>query len=85
MLSVFPECNCDPQGSRDNLCDVYNGQCLCRSTQIVGRQCERCARGFYSFPRCLPCSCNGRADECDERTGDCIQCRDNTGGSFCER
>ena len=84
ICTFVSACNCHAQGSRDNFCDVYNGQCLCINSNIDGRQCDQCKRGFYNFPRCLPCQCNGRADECDDRTGDCIDCRGNTGGRFCD-
>lgn len=39
---------------------------------------QKCSPGYYrdsSNPylgRCVPCQCNGLADECDERTGRCL-------------
>uniref|UniRef100_A0A3B3VJF9 Si:ch211-241e1.3 n=1 Tax=Poecilia latipinna TaxID=48699 RepID=A0A3B3VJF9_9TELE len=35
--------------------------------------------------RCLPCECNGLADECEDETGRCLSCKDNTAGDRCER
>lgn len=44
-------CNCDPSGSIGPDCDPVGGQCPCRQ-HIIGRQCTRCATGFYGFPYC---------------------------------
>uniref|UniRef100_A0A667Z1C3 Si:ch211-241e1.3 n=1 Tax=Myripristis murdjan TaxID=586833 RepID=A0A667Z1C3_9TELE len=35
--------------------------------------------------RCVPCDCNGLANECDDRTGKCLNCQYNTAGDHCER
>uniref|UniRef100_A0A3Q2UJ37 Uncharacterized protein n=1 Tax=Fundulus heteroclitus TaxID=8078 RepID=A0A3Q2UJ37_FUNHE len=51
----------------------------------------KCAPGFYRqgsnlfFGRCVPCECNGLADECEDGTGRCLNCKDNTAGDRCER
>ncbi|NWS67194.1 LAMA2 protein, partial [Crotophaga sulcirostris] len=34
---------------------------------------------------CAPCTCFGHADMCDDITGECLDCKHNTGGSYCER
>uniref|UniRef100_A0A8C3H0K1 Laminin subunit alpha-2 n=1 Tax=Corvus moneduloides TaxID=1196302 RepID=A0A8C3H0K1_CORMO len=34
---------------------------------------------------CAPCTCFGHADMCDDITGACLDCRHNTGGSYCDR
>lgn len=78
------ECNCDAIGSRDNFCEVTTGQCLCLPN-VFGRQCDECQQGFWGFPNCRRCQCNGRADACDNVSGQCLYCRDNTGGHHCER
>ena len=77
-------CDCDNIGARDNNCERSTGQCLCLPN-VFGQHCDQCQRGFWGFPNCQPCRCNNRADECDQRTGDCLDCRDNTGGVSCER
>ncbi|XP_050984082.1 laminin subunit alpha-3 [Labeo rohita] len=51
---------------------------------------QRCPAGHYldrSGPtaRCVRCSCNGFSNECEENTGRCLNCRDNTAGDHCER
>lgn len=74
-------CDCDPAGSRSFTCDSVGGQCSCRAN-IVGRQCDRCAVGYYDFPACRPCRCpNG---VCNEETGECV-CPQNVEGRGCDR
>ena len=65
-------------------CSIYNiyktnvnvfqqpGHCICKPG-FGGRQCNRCAFGYYGYPYCKPCPCNpaGSVDSsrCD---GNCI-------------
>ncbi|XP_029011451.1 laminin subunit alpha-5 isoform X2 [Betta splendens] len=81
-------CNCSrpgvlvPEGS----CDTLSGQCRCKNN-IVGRQCDRCAPGFYGYPNCRPCNCNDAGTEegvCDAFTGQCL-CKENVQGSHCDQ
>ncbi|VDD82162.1 unnamed protein product [Mesocestoides corti] len=76
-------CNCHPEGSVSLQCDPISSQCPCRPG-IEGRKCDICGSGHWNFPYCQPCECNGKAEECDQVTGACIDCRDNTGGPRCE-
>ncbi|XP_043120078.1 laminin subunit alpha-3 [Puntigrus tetrazona] len=51
---------------------------------------QGCSAGYYldrSGPaaRCVRCSCNGFSNECEEDTGRCLNCGDNTAGDGCER
>ncbi|KAM8839447.1 laminin subunit alpha-3-like isoform 1-T1 [Synchiropus picturatus] len=62
-------CDCDKSGSTGSSCDPLGGQCLCRQ-HVIGRQCTKCATGYFGFPNCRPCNCGTRL--CDEVTGRCI-------------
>ncbi|XP_022533328.2 laminin subunit alpha-5 isoform X2 [Astyanax mexicanus] len=81
-------CNCSPPGvtSQDINCDTNSGQCRCK-TNVIGRQCDRCAPGFYGYPNCRPCNCNEAGTEknvCDSVTGQCL-CKENVEGPRCDQ
>uniref|UniRef100_A0A8C9YTX6 Laminin A chain n=1 Tax=Sander lucioperca TaxID=283035 RepID=A0A8C9YTX6_SANLU len=81
-------CNCSRPGvlSPDVNCDTLSGQCRCKNN-VVGRQCDRCAPGFYGYPNCRPCDCNEAGTEeevCDSFTGQCL-CKENVQGSRCDQ
>ena len=46
------ECDCDSQGTIQDICVRHNGQCLCRDG-FDGKKCEKCGEGFFAFPKCL--------------------------------
>uniref|UniRef100_A0A8C9Y264 Laminin, beta 1b n=1 Tax=Sander lucioperca TaxID=283035 RepID=A0A8C9Y264_SANLU len=73
-------CQCDPQGSLS----AATGQCEC-VPGATGRQCSHCLPGFWGFPQCRPCQCNGHSEYCHPQTGECQGCRDFTTGHHCER
>ena len=80
-LSLFcSACHCHPQGSKSAICDQVTGQCPCHG-EVAGRHCDRCLAGYFGFPNCRPCLCNGFAELCDPETGSCFNC----GGRNCER
>lgn len=81
---LFAACECDPLGSLSELCDQVSGQCTCRS-KVTGRQCSCCQNGFWGFPFCQPCECNGLSEVCDEETGECMNCKEHTTGPHCDR
>ncbi|XP_031422129.1 laminin subunit alpha-5 isoform X2 [Clupea harengus] len=81
-------CNCSRPGitSQDIKCDYNSGQCRCKNN-VIGRQCDRCAPGFYGYPNCRPCDCNDagtESDVCDYHTGRCL-CKENVEGSRCDQ
>ncbi|XP_049339127.1 laminin subunit alpha-3 isoform X9 [Astyanax mexicanus] len=73
-------CECDKMGSTSPTCEPMGGQCSCRP-HVIGRQCTRCATGFFGFPYCRRCECGQRL--CDEVTGECI-CPPQTVRPACE-
>ncbi len=84
-LSLTPlACDCDLSGSTAELCDQTTGQCSCREG-VTARRCDKCYPGYYGFPLCRHCQCNGLADICDLVTGDCLACREHSTGPHCER
>uniref|UniRef100_A0A8C5MWE3 Laminin subunit alpha 3 n=1 Tax=Leptobrachium leishanense TaxID=445787 RepID=A0A8C5MWE3_9ANUR len=82
------ECNCSINGVAEPLptkCDGITGQCICKP-RISGRQCDRCAPGYFHFPNCIPCDCNPEGTEpqiCNPQTGACL-CKENVEGYKCD-
>ncbi|MBZ3880868.1 Laminin subunit alpha-5, partial [Sciurus carolinensis] len=62
-------CRCHEVGATGPTCEPFGGQCPCRA-HVIGRDCSRCATGYWGFPSCRPCDCGARL--CDELTGQCI-------------
>ncbi|XP_035865899.1 laminin subunit alpha-5 isoform X3 [Phyllostomus discolor] len=62
-------CGCHEVGATGPTCEPFGGQCPCRA-YVIGRDCSRCATGYWGFPNCRPCDCSGRL--CEELTGRCI-------------
>nr|CAI5866249.1 unnamed protein product [Callosobruchus analis] len=83
ITSALLPCDCNSIGALDNFCQCYTGQCKCKPN-TYGRECNKCRTGFWNFPNCERCDCNGHADTCEPTTGVCSQCRDNTMGDHCE-
>ncbi|XP_076189691.1 laminin subunit alpha-2 isoform X2 [Aptenodytes patagonicus] len=56
-----------------------------------GTSCESCwprhrrVNGTIFGGVCAPCTCFGHAELCDDITGECLDCKHNTGGSYCDR
>ncbi|XP_069477011.1 laminin subunit alpha-3 isoform X2 [Ambystoma mexicanum] len=81
-------CNCSRTGVAHYAnadCDQQSGQCRCKP-RVTGRQCDRCAPGYFSFPVCAACDCNTDGTQqhvCDPQTGACL-CKDNVEGLKCD-
>lgn len=64
-------------------------QCSCPRGH-EGLSCEDCSPGYFKSDTgiylglCEPCECNGHSEECDAKTGACLNCRHNTVGESCE-
>ncbi|XP_040031381.2 laminin subunit beta-1b [Gasterosteus aculeatus] len=77
-------CGCDPLGSVGAFCHEATGQCEC-APGAAGRQCSHCLPGFWGFPQCRACQCNGHSEYCHPQSGECQGCRDFTAGRHCAR
>lgn len=47
----FIVCECDPNHTTAEICDVFSGSCACREN-YSGARCDRCEIGYYQYPRC---------------------------------
>uniref|UniRef100_A0A8D2EW47 Laminin subunit alpha-2 n=1 Tax=Theropithecus gelada TaxID=9565 RepID=A0A8D2EW47_THEGE len=57
----------------------------------TGSSCESCwprhrrVNGTIFGGVCEPCQCFGHAESCDDITGECLNCKDHTGGPYCDK
>ncbi|TEA36180.1 hypothetical protein DBR06_SOUSAS7510018, partial [Sousa chinensis] len=64
--------------------------CQCPSG-YTGSSCESCwprhrrVNGTIFGGICEPCQCFGHAESCDDITGECLNCKDHTGGLYCNK
>ena len=65
-------------------CDQETGQCQCIKSSIEGRSCDRCKDGYYGYPNCEQCQCNGHSVICDKESGVCSDCVNGRTGNHCE-
>ncbi|XP_077361762.1 laminin subunit gamma-2 isoform X2 [Festucalex cinctus] len=72
-------------------------QCRGCPPGTAGVRCDQCQEGFYGSPAggaggwssCRPCQCNGHIDtkvagSCDQISGECLKCVNNTTGRYCD-
>ena len=82
---IFLDCNCDPQGTTEEICNDYSGECICKEG-FGGARCDQCKPGYFNFPNCEPCACSevGSTSEiCEVTDGQC-PCKRNYGGRQCD-
>ncbi|XP_058793265.1 laminin subunit gamma-1 [Phymastichus coffea] len=86
-------CPCPDNGSCILLGD--NPDPICSECPVgrTGPRCETCSDGYFGHPEkgitCKPCECNNNIDlnavrNCNQETGDCLKCVNNTAGRHCE-
>lgn len=79
----YIDCDCDVQGTTEEVCDKENGRCICREG-FGGSRCDECLPGFYDYPQCKPCNCSttgSTAITCDN-SGKC-NCLSNFASKQC--
>jgi hypothetical protein len=47
----LPDCNCDPAGTTEEICNKDSGRCMCKPN-FTGERCDRCVSGYFGFPNC---------------------------------
>lgn len=76
-------CQCYGNGTIDSTpCNKKTGDCACKF-EFSGVNCDQCNEGYYSFPTCIACECNGFAWDCNDN-GVCIDCEEGLVGDHCE-
>ncbi|CAD5124265.1 DgyrCDS12560 [Dimorphilus gyrociliatus] len=76
-------CDCHPEGSFNNTCSNFEGQCHCKPG-VGGRRCDECLAEFYGLDKDGSCDCKGKSTVCDRKTGQCV-CQPNSSGRQCEK
>ncbi|CAH1775060.1 unnamed protein product, partial [Owenia fusiformis] len=82
---VCVRCRCDPTYSTGD-CEDGTGRCKCRQ-EYTGENCDRCAPGYYGYPRCVPCDCNVNGTQpgnCEAIRGTC-PCKVGYAGDLCDQ
>ena len=82
------ECDCNPEVTTADFCDMETGQCICKYG-FGGPRCDQCLPGFFKnqylpFFQCDPCDCSeqGSTSEICDTYGQC-SCKENVSGRVC--
>lgn len=78
IASGVEKCDCPEIFTGDSCQDPADGYYRWRNTTVKTSLLEDLVG------KVVPCECNGRSNKCDKETGECINCRDNTGGKYCD-
>ncbi|XP_056601522.1 multiple epidermal growth factor-like domains protein 9 [Triplophysa dalaica] len=87
-------CPCSSVTSTGSCTLNESGQPICNQCkpEYQGSNCDQCSDGFYNADSiCIPCNCTGNEDPhtspqiCQQDTGQCLRCINNTTGLHCER
>ena len=49
MQKYLSDCQCNADGSVDNVCAPDDGQCTCKNN-IAGQNCDKSAKCWWNFP-----------------------------------
>lgn len=82
-------CPCSSDGTLYGLCKPFIGitqQCPCKPN-YVGISCDKCATGYFGYPKCIACNCDyvgSISSTCNITSGQC-KCEPRYSGLKCDK